>query len=61
MKMEKDLSSTWKTRLPSHFLMKETIKMEKDASSTSKERKLIEMMKKTRFGEVCCSQYFCYM
>ena len=56
--MEKDLSSTSKTRLPSHFIMKETIKMEKDASSMSKERKFTKMMKKTRFGEVCCLHHF---
>ena len=31
MKMEKDLSSAKKTRLPSDFIMKETIKMKKDA------------------------------
>ena len=58
MKMEKNLSSTSKTRLPSHFIMKETIKMKKDASSTSKERKLTKMMKNTRFGEVCCLHHF---
>ena len=60
MKMEKDLSSTRKTRLPSNFLMKETIKMEKDVSSTSNERNLIEMMKKTRFDKVCCLHH-CYI
>ena len=60
MKLENNLSSTSKTRLPSHFLMGETVKMEKDASPTSKERKLLEMMKNTRFGEVCCLHH-CYM
>ena len=60
MRMEKDLSSAKQTRLPSHFIMKETIKMEKDASSTSKERKPTKMMKKTRFGEVCCLHH-CYI
>ena len=60
MKMEKYLSSTSKTRLPSHFIMKKTIKMEKDASSTSKKRKHTKMMKKTRFGEVCCLHH-CYI
>ena len=60
MKVEKDLSSTSKTKLPSHFLMRQTVTMEKDASSSSKKRKLIEMMKNTRFGEVCCL-YHCYL
>ena len=52
MKMEKNLSSTSKTRLPSHFLMRETVKMEKDALLTSNKKKLTKMMKKTRFGDV---------
>ena len=60
MKVEKDLSSMSKTKLPSHFLMRQIVTMEKDASSASKKRKLIEMMKKTRFGEVCCL-YHCYL
>ena len=60
MKMEKDLSSTSKTRLPSHSLTRQIVKMEKDASSTSKERNLTKMMQNTRFSEVCCLHY-CYM
>ena len=61
MKVEKDLSSTSKTKLPSHFLMRQTVTMEKDASSSSsKKRKLIELMKKTRFVEVCCLCH-CYL
>ena len=61
MKMENHLSSTSKTRLPSHFLMGETAKMEKmHHRCVYIEKKLIEMMKMTRFGEVCCLHH-CYM
>ena len=60
IKMEKVLLSTSKKRLPSHSLMRQTVKMEKDASLTSEERKLAKMMKKTRFGEVWCSHH-CYI
>ena len=60
MKMEKDLSSMSKKRLPSHSFMRQTVKMEKDASLTSEERKLTKMMKKTRFGEECCLHH-CYL
>ena len=60
MKLENNLSATSKTRLPSHFLMGETVKMEIDASLSSIERKFKEMMKNTRFGEVCCLHH-CFM
>ena len=60
MKLENNLSATSKTRLPSHFLMGETVKMDKDASLSSIERKFKGMMKNTRFGEVCCLHH-CYM